>query len=287
MNVSSPESCSLQGRLAQSTAAIRAELGAMAQNLPIGLILGSGLGDVADALPHAVRMPAPRIPHMPAMGVAGHGGALVLASVAGQTIACWQGRPHYYEGHDLSAVTYPVRVLHALGVRTLIVTNAAGGVNPAFLAGDLMLIADHLNLMGAHPLRGPNDDTLGPRFPDMTAAYDPDLRQLAHDAARTLGLTLREGVYAAMAGPSYETPAEVRMLATLGADAVGMSTVPEVLVARHGGMRVLGLSCIANAAAGLSETPLSHAEVLAAGERAKPAFAALLHALLTRLGAHA
>lgn len=242
----------------------------------IGVVLGSGLGAFGDTLAGLVKVPYAEIPGMPQSTVIGHAGNLCLGEIAGGQIACLQGRVHLYEGHDLDTATFGVRLLARLGCRAVLLTNAAGGINPTFAPGDLMLIADHLNLTGRNPLVGPNDDAMGPRFPDMTAAYDPALREAAHAAARQFGTTLREGVYAALLGPTYETPAEVRMLRTLGADAVGMSTVPEVIALRHQGVRVGGVSCITNLAAGISPTPLDHAEVEATAKRTRDAFVALL-----------
>ncbi len=236
------------------------------------VILGSGLGGLVPGRP-AASVPFSRIPFFPRAGAAGHAGELILAG----GVAFLGGRVHYYEGYGLEDVVRPVRVLALLGARTLVVTNAAGGIRPSLRPGDLMLIADHINLMGVNPLRG------GPRFADLTRAYDPGLRALAKRAARKAGLRLREGVYAAVPGPSYETPAEVRMLRRLGADAVGMSTVPEVIAAVHAGMRVLGLSLVANRAAGLKAGPVSHAEVLEAGRRARPRMAALLRLVVSGL----
>ena len=216
----------------------------------IGLILGSGLGVLADEIEEAVVIPYAKIPHFPVSTVEGHAGRLVLGRLEGQAVVAMQGRFHLYEGYSLEEVTFPIRVMKRLGVETVLITNAAGGINESFQAGDLMLIRDHINFMFRNPLVGPNDPELGDRFPDMTEAYDADLRRLAKKVAEKLGIDLKEGVYAAMLGPSYETPAEIRMLRTVGGDAVGMSTVPEVIVARHAGIRVLGLSCIANMARG-------------------------------------
>ncbi|TDA70075.1 MAG: purine-nucleoside phosphorylase [Clostridia bacterium] len=246
----------------------------------IGIILGSGLGLLAEAVEGAVRIPYGDIPHFPHPTVAGHAGNLVAGLLAGQPVLVWQGRFHYYEGHGLEQVTYPVRVMQKLGVRRLVVTNAAGAVNPLFQPGETMIITDHLNLMGHNPLRGPNLEELGPRFPDLAAAYDPRLRELARQAAAEFGLAVREGIYAALPGPSYETPAEIRMLQRLGADAVGMSTVPEVIVARHGGQRVLGLSCITNQAAGVAGHAVSHAEVVEVASRASRDLARLIKGVL-------
>ena len=246
----------------------------------IGVVLGSGLGAFADALEDAVAVPFAEIPHFPASTVAGHGGALVVGRCRGVPVAVMKGRVHFYEGYTLEQVVFPVRVLGRLGVRTLVVTNAAGAINPAFAPGDLMVIEDHLNLLG-NPLLGPNEDALGPRFPDMSVAYDRALRDVAESAVRASGLTCHRGVYVSLTGPSYETPAEIRMFRTLGADAVGMSTVPEVIAARHMGMRVTGLSCLTNMAAGVTDRKLDHAEVLETGERVRAALLEVLARIVT------
>ena len=253
----------------------------------VGLILGSGLGGFADQLEDAVRVPYGELPGFPVSTVVGHAGTLVVGGMSGVTCVAMQGRVHYYEGHSAATVAFPARVLVALGARTLVVTNAAGGVNASFEPGTLMLIRDHLNLLGDNPLRGENDDRLGPRFPDMTTAYPAALRSLAREASAELGVTLAEGVYASMSGPTYETPAEVRMLATLGADATGMSTVPEVIVANHMGARVLGISCITNKAAGITGEALSHEEVTETAARIRDTFQGLLRGIIGRLGAEA
>ncbi len=249
----------------------------------LGLVLGSGLGGVVDAITILEAIPYEQIPSFPRSTVEGHQGRLVLGTLEGVAVAVMQGRVHLYEGYPPQQVIFPVRVLSALGVKTLIVTNAAGSVNPVFEAMELMVLRDHLNLTGTNGLLGPNDATLGPRFPDMSAAYDPVLRQMAHEVAQEQGIVLREGVYAGLLGPSYETPAEVRMLGILGADAVGMSTVLEVIAARHAGMRVLGLSAISNKGAGLSPTPLSHDEVKAAGDAMQSMTTKLIRGVVARL----
>ncbi len=241
----------------------------------VGVVLGSGLGAFADALEEAAVLPFAEIPHFPASTVDGHRGALVVGLCRGVPVAVLKGRVHFYEGYRLDEVVFPVRVLGRLGVRTLVLTNAAGAINPAFAPGDLMVIEDHLNLLG-NPLLGRNEDALGPRFPDMSEAYDRRLRDALEASGRAAGARVHRGVYVAMTGPSYETPAEIRMARVLGADAVGMSTVPEVIAARHMGMRVAGLSCLTNMAAGVSDRALDHADVLATGERTK---AALLEVL--------
>ncbi|RME71746.1 MAG: purine-nucleoside phosphorylase [Chloroflexi bacterium] len=254
----------------------------------IGLILGSGLSPLAEEIDHADRIPYRNIPHFPVSGVEGHAGMLVIGHLAGQPVLVMQGRTHFYEGYTVQHITLPVRVMQALGVKTLVVTNAAGGINPNFQAGDLMLIVDHINMLGfggANPLRGPNLSEFGPRFPSMTHPYDRQLRDLAKQAADRLNIPLREGVYACLAGPSFETPAEIRFLRTIGADAVGMSTVPEVIVANHGGMRVLGVSSITNVAVASldSERETTHQEVLETGKLIVPRLMALLKEVLAAM----
>ncbi len=251
----------------------------------VGLILGSGLNALADEITQAEVIPFGEIPNFPVSTVQGHVGQLVIGNLSNQAVIVMRGRVHYYEGYSMQQVTLPVRVMRALGVETLIVTNAAGGVNAAFRAGDLMLIADHINFVGMagqSPLRGPNDDALGPRFPDMTNAYDPALRDVARTVARGLNVELREGVYIMLAGPSFESPADVRFIRLIGADAVGMSTVHEVIVARHGGMRVLGLTLISNSLA-QGHDKVSHEEVLAAGKSAVPKLAAIIKGVVAQI----
>ena len=254
----------------------------------VGIILGSGLSALADEAEGRETIPYSDIPHFPVSTIEGHAGQLVTGRLSGQPVLLMQGRAHYYEGYSAQQITLPVRVMRLLGVHTLIVTNAAGGLNPSFRAGDLMLITDHINLVGMagrNPLRGPNLDELGPRFPDMTQAYDAALRALAQRIAGQLELTLREGVYAYVAGPSFETPAEVRFLRSIGADAVGMSTVPEVTVARHARMRVLGISGVSNVA--ISEPDpdrqTTHSEVLEAGKGIVPRLVGLIKGVLAGL----
>jgi purine-nucleoside phosphorylase len=246
----------------------------------VGIILGSGLGDYVDALEGRKTIAYEEIPSFPVSTVEGHAGRWHTGALKGKRACMMQGRFHAYEGYDLLDVTLPVRVMRKLGVHTLIVTNAAGGVNTSFQAGDLMLITDFLNLSGKNPLIGPNLSEFGPRFPDMTYAYDRELRALAAEAAQKLSIPLRQGVYCWLNGPNYETPAEIRMVRTLGADAVGMSTVPETLVARHSGMRVLGLSCITNMAAGVLDQPLNHAEVMETGLKVKHTFERLVSGII-------
>jgi purine-nucleoside phosphorylase len=251
----------------------------------VGLILGSGLGGYADGFAKAITIPYGDIPHFPVSHVQGHKGRLVLGERAGACCVAMQGRVHMYEGHQASTVAFPARVLVALGARVIIVTNAAGGLNPSWKPGTLMLIRDHIDMLRDHALRGGNDDRLGPRFPDMTKAYAPELRTLVKEAAASVNVPLEEGVYVAMPGPTYETPAEVKMLQTLGADATGMSTVPEVCVARHMGARVIGISCITNQAAGITGKELSHDEVTETATRVRATFESLLDAILTKLDA--
>jgi purine-nucleoside phosphorylase len=251
----------------------------------VGVVLGSGLGAWGDTLQGLVRVPYAEIPHMPRSSVMGHAGNLCLGRAGGVPVACLQGRVHLYEGHDPDRVVFGVRLLAQLGCRAVLLTNAAGGLDPAFAPGDLMLISDHLNLMFKNPLIGPNHDALGPRFPDMTEAYDPGLRRAAREAAAETGVRLHEGVYAGLLGPTYETPAEIRMLRTMGASAVGMSTVPEVIALRHLGVRAAAISCITNLAAGLSPTKLDHSEVEATARRTREAFTSLLSAWVKRSAA--
>ena len=249
----------------------------------VAIVLGSGLGEFTSALRDAVTCAYGKIPHWPASAVVGHAGQLVAGTIGGKRVAALSGRAHFYEGHDLQTVTFGTRVLGVLGVRTLILTNAAGGINLDFDPGTLMLMDDHLNLMGSNPLVGPNDDRFGPRFPDMTTVYSLRLRQVAEDAARATGVPLARGVYAALHGPSYETPAEIRYLRAIGADAVGMSTVPDAIVARHMGMDVLGISCITNPAAGVLPQPLVHDEVMEVARRVRGEFCALLEGIIERI----
>lgn len=254
----------------------------------IGLILGSGLSPLAEEIEAADRIPYEAIPNFPVSGVPGHAGRLVIGNLAGQTVLVMQGRTHFYEGYSPQHITLPVRAMQIMGVQTLIVTNAAGGINQAFQAGDLMLITDHINLVGmggSHPLRGPNLAEFGPRFPSMTHAYDLKLIAVARKVAQALKLTLQEGVYLCLSGPSFETPAEIRFLKTIGVDAVGMSTAPEVTVANHGGMRVLGISTITNVAIHetTSDAETTHEEVLETGKIVVPKLMALLKGVLAEL----
>lgn len=249
----------------------------------IAMILGSGLGALADELDHATRISYAEIPGFPVSKVQGHAGQLVCGRLEGIDVAVMQGRAHYYEGWSMEEVTFPVRVFSLMGINHLVVTNAAGGVNPDFSEGDLMLIRDHLNLTGENPLRGPNHESFGPRFPDMSDPYDKHLREKAHAVARSLSIDLKEGVYAGVGGPSYETPAEVQMIGRVGGDAVGMSTVPEVIVANHCGMSVAGISCITNMAAGLGNETLTHDEVKETADRVRDTFISLVHGLVAEM----
>jgi purine-nucleoside phosphorylase len=254
----------------------------------VGLILGSGLNPLAEAVESADAIPYIDVPHFPQPSVEGHVGRLVLGLLEGTSVIVMQGRVHFYEGYTMQQVVFPVRVMQVMGIQTLIVTNAAGGLDPVFRPGDLMLIADHINLMGMtgnSPLFGPNDPTLGPRFPDMSQAYDPELRRIAREVAQAHDLRLHEGVYVGLCGPSFETLADIRFLRMIGADAVGMSTVPEVTVARHGGIRVMGVSGISNIlppVSGFSQEA-SHEEVLAAGQQIVPRLTTLVRGVLARL----
>lgn len=248
----------------------------------IGIILGSGLGELADEI-KGINIPYSEIPGFKSSGVHGHAGKLVIGELNSKTVVAMQGRLHYYEGNTIQEVVYPVRIMKLLGITKLIVTNAAGGVNTNFVPGDLMLIADHLNLLGNNPLIGKNYDEFGPRFLDMSYAYDKALFDLAEKTAKELNIKTQKGVYAAMTGPTYETPAEVRMLRILGADAVGMSTVPEVIVANHMGVKVLGISCITNMAAGILDQPLNHAEVIDTANKVKQDFKNLIKAVIKKI----
>lgn len=249
----------------------------------VGLVLGSGLGAFAEGLEEATAIPYQEIPHFPVSTAVGHSGRLVLGRAQGVPVAVLQGRVHFYEGYSLKEVVFPIRVLGTLGAQVLVITNAAGGINRKLRARGLLVIRDHINLQGSNPLLGPNEGKFGPRFPDMTEAYSKELVALAKRVARRQRIRLFDGVYAAVHGPSYETPAEIRALARLGADVVGMSTVPEVTAANHMGLRVLGLSCVTNMAAGLSGKKISHDEVLEAGERVAKQFTAFLRGLLPEL----
>lgn len=245
----------------------------------IGLVLGSGLGSMAEEI-NGVRIPYKDIPDFPTSTIEGHVGQLVIGELAGKTVVAMQGRCHFYEGYSMQHVTFPVRVMKKLGVENLILTNAAGGINTALDAGDLVLINDHINFMGQNPLVGPNDNDFGVRFPDMTNTYNKELRQIAKKEAEKLGISLKNGVYVACSGPSYETPAEIKMFRMLGGDVVGMSTVPEAIVGNHAGMRILGISCVTNMAAGVLDQPLSHEEVIDTSKKIKKNFEDLIRNII-------
>jgi purine-nucleoside phosphorylase len=267
-------------RSAEAATFIRERVGEPPQT---AVVLGSGLGDFANELQDPVSIAYTELPHWPASRVVGHEGRLVVGTIAGRRVAALAGRVHFYEGHDLGTVVFPTRVMGRLGVKEVILTNAAGGINERFPAGALMIIDDHINLIGSNPLLGPNDERLGPRFPDMSEVYSLRLRRIADAAAKDRGVDVVHGVYLAAHGPSYETPAEIRFYRTIGADAVGMSTVPEAIAARHMGIEVLGISCITNMAAGVLKGPVVHDDVLAMAQLARGAFIALLEGILGRL----
>jgi len=249
----------------------------------IALVLGSGLGSFADDFEEAVGIPYEDIPGFVRSTAQGHAGRLVIGKIDSVPVLAMQGRVHYYEGYSLEEVTFPVRTFGLLGVKTLVLTNAAGGINVQLTQGALMVISDHLNLMGVNPLRGANDERFGPRFPDMSAVYSPELQELVVDEAKAIGVEVRRGIYTALSGPSYETPSEIHLLRNLGADAVGMSTVPEAIVARHMGLEVLGISCITNMAAGISDAPINHEEVMETGNRVRETFAQLLRRVISAI----
>ncbi|MCA1557175.1 MAG: purine-nucleoside phosphorylase [Acidobacteria bacterium] len=272
----------LYERVEHAARAIRARFD---EDVRTGVVLGSGLGAFADELNDAVAIPYEEIPGFARPTVEGHEGRLVLGKTGGVAAAILQGRFHFYEGYSRDEVTFPMRVFGLLGIKSVVLTNAAGGINIGFDQGSLMIISDHLNLMCTNPLLGPNDERFGARFPDMSEVYSREFQEIAVAEAKALGLELRRGVYAAMSGPSYETPAEVRMLRTLGADAVGMSTVPEAIVARQMGIRVLGLSCITNMAAGVVDQPINHEEVMETGAQVRETFRNLLLRIIPRLTA--
>lgn len=259
---------------------LRAKIGAVPE---VAIVLGSGLGDFADRVANALVVRYTDIPHWPPSGVVGHAGKLIVGEVCGKRVAVLAGRAHYYEGNALTRATFSIRALGLLGVERAILTNAAGGINTSFESGALMVIDDHINLFGTNPLIGPNEDRFGPRFPDMTEAYSKRLRGIADAVAKERGIALAHGIYAALHGPSYETPAEIRFLRAIGADAVGMSTAPETIVARHMGLEVLAISCITNMAAGVLDQPLNHEEVMATAARVKDQFIALLEGVVSEL----
>ncbi len=266
--------------VAEAAAFLRGRVGDVPE---VVIVLGSGLGAFAERVSGATVIPYADIPHWPPSSVVGHAGKLVVGTVCGRRVVVLSGRAHFYEGWDLLRSTFSIRVLGVLGVKRAILTNAAGGINSSFESGVLMVIDDHINLFGTNPLIGPNDERFGPRFPDMTEAYSKRLRTLADTVARERGITVAHGIYAALHGPSYETPAEIRYLRTIGADAVGMSTAPETIVARHMGLEVLAVSCITNMAAGVLDRPLDHAEVMATAARVKDQFIALLEGVVSKL----
>ncbi len=249
----------------------------------IAVVLGSGLGGFAEEFEGSVRISYQQIPGFVTSTAQGHAGSLVIGKVEGVPVLAMQGRVHYYEGYSLEEVTFPIRTFKLLGIDTIVLTNAAGGIDVQLSQGALMVISDHLNLMGVNPLRGPNDERFGPRFPDMSEVYSRELQERVVEEARDLGIIVRRGIYAALAGPSYETPAEIHMLRAFGADAVGMSTVPEAIVARHMGMNVLGISCITNMAAGISENPINHEEVIETGQRVRETFTQLLRRVIAKV----
>lgn len=269
-------------QLQEATAFIQKQL---SEKPRVGLILGSGLGMLADEIENPVKIKYDVIPGFPVSTVEGHAGQLVIGELEGVSVIAMQGRFHFYEGYGLDAVTFPVRVMKQLGVEKLFVTNAAGGVNEAFEPGNLMLITDHINNTGQNPLMGPNDNEQGVRFPDLSQAYDRNLQALAKDVAKELSLDLKTGVYVWNTGPSYETPAEIKMLQKVGGDAVGMSTVPEVIVARHVGLDVLGISCISNMAAGILDQPLNHEEVIETTEKVREDFLRFVKTILSKVNA--
>ena len=279
MSMQTPGDC-LYDRAEEAAVSIRARIDDPPK---VAVVLGSGLGPLADRLTDRIVIPYATIPHFPGTTVAGHQGNLICGALGNAKVLYLQGRFHFYEGHDLPTVTFPVRVLSRLGVQVLILTAATGGLNLDYIPGDIVCLSDHLNLIGSNPLRGGNDERFGPRFPDMTEVYAPRLRSIAAEEAARLGLELRRGVYACLPGPSYETPAEIGMLRTLGADVVGMSTVPEAIVARHSGMEVLAFALVTNAAAGVTGAPIQHEEVLEAGRKAVPRLGGLIEAIVGRI----
>lgn len=273
-------STSLYERAEHAARTIRARLTTEPR---IAIVLGSGLGGFADDFDDATRIPYNEIPGFPRSTVEGHSGRLVSGKVDSVPVLAMQGRVHYYEGYSLEEVTFPIRTFKLLGIKTLVLTNAAGGINVELTQGALMVLSDHVNLMGDNPLRGPNDDRFGLRFPDMSGVYSPALQELVVEEAKAMGTEVRRGIYGGLSGPSYETPAEIHLLRNLGADAVGMSTVPEAIVARHMNMEVLGISCITNMAAGISDEPIDHAEVMAIGDRVRGTFTELLRRVVGRI----
>jgi purine-nucleoside phosphorylase len=276
-----PAVSSLYARAEHAARTIRAR--ANVDDARVAIVLGSGLGGFADDFKEAVSIPYNEIPGFVTSTAEGHAGRLVIGKVEQVPVIAMQGRVHFYEGYSLEEVTFPIRVFKLLGIKTVVLTNAAGGIDVQLTQGALMVISDHLNLMGVNPLRGPNDEKFGVRFPDMTEVYSRELQEIAIEESRAMGVEVRRGIYAALSGPSYETPAEIHMLRTFGADAVGMSTVPEAIVARQAGLNVLGISCITNMAAGISDEPINHEEVMETGNRVRNTFAQLLRQVITRL----
>lgn len=287
--MSSVEKAKMIDEYAQADAAAHYLLGQIKNaglEIPVlAVVLGSGLGDFANDLKNSLAIPYEEIPHFPRSTAIGHAGKLVVGKLGAVTIAAMQGRVHQYEGYTVKQAAFPVRVFGRMGLKAVVLTNAAGGINAKYGQGALVMLSDHINLQGTNPLSGPNEERFGPRFPDMTEAYSREFRQMATEEAQRLGIELHEGVYAALAGPSYETPAEIRYLRSIGADLVGMSTVPEVIVARHMGLKVLAISCVTNMAAGLSNQTINHEEVLETGRRVRGKFLALLGALIPRMAA--
>jgi len=267
----------LMNRLNESVSFIRKYF---SEKIEVGMVLGSGLGSLADEIEKPVVIKYKDIPNFPLSTVPGHAGQLVIGKLKNKVVCCMQGRFHFYEGYGMDLVVFPIQVMHMMGIEKLILTNAAGCVNTAWKPGDLMIIKDHIKLVPENPLRGPNEDSLGLRFFDMSRAYDPDLRELAKAKAQELGIDIKEGVYQLFTGPSFETPSEVKFARICGADAVGMSTVPETIAANHMGMKVLGISCLTNMAAGILDQPLNHKEVLETGMKVKTSFSALIKATL-------
>lgn len=277
----SPAVSNLYARAEHAARTIRARVGN--DYARIAIILGSGLGGFAEEFAEPTVIPYEEIPGFVTSTAQGHAGRLVLGKLDQIPIVAMQGRVHFYEGYTLEEVTFPIRVFKLLGIKTIVLTNASGGIDVGLSQGALMVISDHLNLMGVNPLRGANDDRFGVRFPDMTEVYSRELQEIACSEARAMGVEVRRGIYAALAGPSYETPAEIHMLRTFGADAVGMSTVPEAIIARHMGLEVLGISCITNMAAGISDQPIKHEEVMEIGNRVRSTFTQLLRRVIAKL----
>ena len=271
----------LYARAEHAARTIRARVNT--DDVHVAIVLGSGLGGLAEDFQDSTNIPYSEIPGFVASTAEGHAGQLVIGKLDNFPLMAMQGRVHFYEGYSLEEITFPIRVFKLLGVKTVVLTNAAGGIDVELSQGALMVISDHLNLMGVNPLRGPNDERFGPRFPDMTEVYSRELQEIVIEEARDMEVEVRRGIYAALSGPSYETPAEIHMLRTFGADAVGMSTVPEAIVARHLKMNVLGISCITNMAAGISDQPINHEEVMETGNRVRATFAQLLRRVIARL----